>query len=62
MAEAKQHRRITITDIARMAQTSKTTVSFFLNGKTERMSEATKERIREAIKKPATPQARLPVA
>ena len=60
MTEAKQHRRITITDIAHMAQTSKTTVSFFLNGKTERMSEATKERIREAIKK--TGYAPSPVA
>ena len=33
-----QKRRITIKDIAEMAGTSKTTVSFYLNGKTERMS------------------------
>ena len=33
-------KRITINDIAQMAGTSKTTVSFFLNGKTDRMSKA----------------------
>ena len=32
-----------------MAGTSITTVSFYLNGKTDRMSETTRERIREAI-------------
>lgn len=44
-------KRITINDIAAMAGTSKTTVSFYLNGKTERMSEATQERIKAAIAK-----------
>lgn len=42
-------KRITINDIAQMAGTSKTTVSFYLNGKTERMSESTQKRIRLAI-------------
>ena len=46
-----QKRRITIKDIAEMAETSKTTVSFYLNGKTERMSEDTQKRIRRAIEK-----------
>lgn len=44
-------KRITINDIATMAGTSKTTVSFYLNGKTERMSENTQERIKAAIAK-----------
>ena len=44
-------KRITINDIATMAGTSKTTVSFYLNGKTERMSEDTQERIKAAIAK-----------
>ncbi len=43
-------KRITISDIAAMANTSKTTVSFFLNGKTERMSQETQDRIKRAIK------------
>ena len=42
--------KITINDIAEMAGTSKTTVSFYLNGKTDRMSESTQKRIRKAIK------------
>ena len=42
-------KRITINDIAQMAGTSKTTVSFYLNGKTDRMSEETQKRIRLAI-------------
>ena len=46
-----QKRRITIKDIAEMAETSKTTVSFYLNGKTERMSEDTQKRIKRAIEK-----------
>lgn len=41
--------RITITDIAKMANTSKTTVSFFLNGHKERMSQETQDRIQAAI-------------
>ena len=46
---AQRAKRVTINDIAQMAGTSKTTVSFYLNGKTERMSKETKERIRAAI-------------
>lgn len=41
--------KITIKEIASRAQTSKTTVSFFLNGKTEKMSEDTKHRIAKVI-------------
>ena len=41
--------RITITEIAKIANTSKTTVSFYLNGKTDRMSEDTKKRIQKVI-------------
>ena len=48
-AKSGAKKRITINDIASMAGTSKTTVSFYLNGKTERMSEDTQERIRKAI-------------
>ena len=33
-SSAKPKKRITINDIAAMADTSKTTVSFYLNGKT----------------------------
>lgn len=50
MAAAKK-KRVTINDIAELAGTSKTTVSFFLNGKTGRMAPATQERIREAIER-----------
>lgn len=51
MAVAKpSKKRITINDIARMAGTSKTTVSFYLNGKTERMAASTRERIHKAIR------------
>ena len=42
-------KRLTITQIAEMAGTSKTTVSFYLNGKTSRMSEDTQKRIRKVI-------------
>lgn len=41
--------KITIKDIAEMAGVSKTTVSFFLNGKTEKMSEETRNKIQEII-------------
>lgn len=44
-------RRITIKDIAQIAHTSKTTVSFYLNGHTERMSEDTQARIAQAIER-----------
>ena len=53
-------KRITISDIATMAGTSKTTVSFYLNGKTERMSEDTQARIKAAIE--ATGYAPSPIA
>lgn len=43
-------KRTTISDIAAMANTSKTTVSFYLNGKTERMSQETQDRIKRAIR------------
>ncbi|MCH3967091.1 MAG: LacI family DNA-binding transcriptional regulator [Atopobiaceae bacterium] len=42
---------VTIRDIAQMAGTSKTTVSFYINGKTDKMSTATQERIKAAIEK-----------
>lgn len=41
--------KITIKEIAQRANTSKTTVSFYLNGKTEKMSEDTKNRIANVI-------------
>lgn len=41
--------KITINEIANLAMTSKTTVSFYLNGKFDKMSEETRERIRAAI-------------
>lgn len=41
--------RITISDIARLAKVSKTTVSFYLNGHFYKMSQETKNRIREVI-------------
>jgi len=43
--------KITINDIARYAGVSKTTVSFYLNGKYEKMSEETRARIEEVIRK-----------
>ena len=43
--------KITITDIAKLANVSKTTVSFYLNEKYEKMSEETRERIEKAIEK-----------
>lgn len=41
--------KITINDIARLANTSKTTVSFYLNNKFEAMSEETRKRIKKVI-------------
>lgn len=41
--------KMTIQKIAKLANTSKTTVSFYLNGKTERMSKQTMERIKTII-------------
>lgn len=43
-------RKLTIKDIAELAQTSKTTISFYLNGKYDKMSKETKERIAEVIR------------
>ena len=40
---------VTINTVARMAHTSKTTVSFYLNGKFEKMSGETRQRIQKAI-------------
>lgn len=45
----KSNVRLTINDIAKLANTSKTTVSFYLNNKTEKMSDETRERIRKVI-------------
>lgn len=42
-------RKITIKNIAEMAQTSKTTVSFYLNGRYEKMSQETREKIKNVI-------------
>ena len=43
-------KKVTIKDIADMAGTSKTTVSFYLNGKYEKMSAETKVKIEKVIK------------
>lgn len=43
-------KKITINDIARLANTSKTTVSFYLNNKFDNMSPATRDRIAKVIK------------
>ncbi|MEG0591883.1 MAG: LacI family DNA-binding transcriptional regulator, partial [Coprobacillus sp.] len=45
----EKSQKVTIKDIAEMAGTSKTTVSFYLNGKTEKMSDETKDRIAKVI-------------
>ncbi|AYE33671.1 LacI family DNA-binding transcriptional regulator [Clostridium septicum] len=42
-------KKVTINDIATKASTSKTTVSFYLNGKFDKMSPDTKRRIEQAI-------------
>lgn len=47
----KNGKKVTIKDIAKMANTSKTTVSFYLNNKFDNMSIKTKEKIAEVIKK-----------
>ena len=43
--------KITIRDIAERAGTSKTTVSFFLNGKTDKMSEETQAELLKSSKR-----------
>lgn len=45
-----------------MAQTSKTTVSFYLNGKYEKMSQETREKIEKLFMKQITNRALLRVA
>ncbi|MGL5379489.1 LacI family DNA-binding transcriptional regulator [Clostridium sp.] len=45
----RKNSKVTINDIAEKANTSKTTVSFYLNGKFEKMSPDTKRRIEQAI-------------
>ena len=44
------NKKVTINDIAKLANTSKTTVSFYLNDKFSKMSPETKQRIESAIK------------
>ncbi len=55
-------KKLTIKDIAEMAQTSKTTVSFYLNGKYEKMSRETREKIEKVILKQIINRALLRVA
>ena len=43
-------KRITIKEISELANTSKTTVSFYLSGQYHKMSKETKARIEQAIK------------
>ena len=43
--------KMTISDIAKLAGVSKTTVSFYLNEKYEKMSEDTRQRIEKVIEK-----------
>jgi DNA-binding LacI/PurR family transcriptional regulator len=42
--------KITIREVAHLADTSKTTISFYLNGKMEKMSEKTRQKIEKVIK------------
>lgn len=41
--------KVTISDIAKLAQVSKSTVSFYLNGHYDKMSKSTRERIKQVI-------------
>lgn len=47
--EPKEPKKLTINDIAKKAKTSKTTVSFYLNNKFDKMSPDTKRRIEQVI-------------
>lgn len=49
MGTDHSERKVTIKEVAELAGTSKTTVSFYLNGKLDRMSDETAERIRKVI-------------
>ncbi|MGT2756800.1 LacI family DNA-binding transcriptional regulator [Streptococcus ovuberis] len=42
-------KRVTINDIAKLSKTSKTTVSFYLNGKLDKMSKETRDKIKKVI-------------
>lgn len=53
-------RKVTIKDIAELAKTSKTTVSFYLNGRFDKMSEETKTALKARLKLPIINQALLP--
>ena len=44
------NKKITVLDVAKKANVSKTTVSFYLNKKFDHMTDETKNRIKEAIK------------
>ena len=44
-------KKITINDIAKLSKTSKTTVSFYINGKTSKMSLSTQKQIQDVIDK-----------
>lgn len=49
--EKEKEKKLTIRDIAALAGVSKTTVSFYLNGKTEKMSAETGARLHDIIEK-----------
>lgn len=46
----EKEKKVTIKDIAEMSGVSKTTVSFYLNGKTQKMSDETKHKIEKVIR------------
>ncbi|MFR2337835.1 MAG: LacI family DNA-binding transcriptional regulator [Mediterraneibacter gnavus] len=47
-------------EIAEMVGVSKTTISFYLNGKTNKMSDETQKRSSRSLKRPVTRQALRP--
>nr|CBX69410.1 hypothetical protein YEW_KB43760 [Yersinia enterocolitica W22703] len=55
-----QSRRITRSDVARAAGTSVAVVSYVINNGPRPVAPATKQRVLDAIKKPATAPMRLP--